>query len=312
MVDARVQVVFIAGNGRSGSTLLDVLLGQLDGFVAVGELRRIWDRGLIENRPCGCGVPFRSCDLWAAVFREAYGGFDGVDAHQMVTYREGFTQTKHLPAMLLRARGRRPAPAAWAEFLSALDALYRAIARVTGCRVIVDASKWPMYAYLLDQLPALELSILHLIRDPRAAAFSWTRAKEYEPGTLLPYQSPLKTTAYWLAWNPAIIRLWRRPDRRYRVLPYERFIAAPQRELGEIVRFAGQAERRLPFIDPHTVQLGPTHAVAGNIARLTRGPVQLQLDDEWTRRMPRMSRLLVSALTWPWRRRYGYDGAAVP
>ena len=36
-----VKVVYIAGMGRSGSTLLGSLLGQLDGFFFVGEFRHL-------------------------------------------------------------------------------------------------------------------------------------------------------------------------------------------------------------------------------------------------------------------------------
>ena len=38
------RVVFIGGLGRSGSTILDLMLGQLPGFVAVGELAYVWGR----------------------------------------------------------------------------------------------------------------------------------------------------------------------------------------------------------------------------------------------------------------------------
>ncbi|WP_420910932.1 sulfotransferase [Thermus thermophilus] len=41
MSQEKVKVVFIGGYGRSGSTLLDRMLGQVEGFVSVGELRHI-------------------------------------------------------------------------------------------------------------------------------------------------------------------------------------------------------------------------------------------------------------------------------
>ena len=47
-----------AGSGRSGSTLITTVLGQLDGCFAAGELRYLWQRGMVDNRPCGCGAPF--------------------------------------------------------------------------------------------------------------------------------------------------------------------------------------------------------------------------------------------------------------
>jgi hypothetical protein len=54
-----VRVLYIGGLGRSGSTLLDRMIGQLPGFFSAGEIREVWQQGLRENRPCGCGTPFR-------------------------------------------------------------------------------------------------------------------------------------------------------------------------------------------------------------------------------------------------------------
>ena len=49
------HVVYIVGWGRSGSTLLTAVLGELDGAFAAGELRMLWGRGVIGRRLCGCG-----------------------------------------------------------------------------------------------------------------------------------------------------------------------------------------------------------------------------------------------------------------
>ena len=73
------NVLFIAGPGRSGSTLLDLLLGQIDGFCSTGEMRYIWERGFAQNQLCGCGKPFRECEFWTQVVKEAFGGFENVD-----------------------------------------------------------------------------------------------------------------------------------------------------------------------------------------------------------------------------------------
>ena len=51
----RTRVLVIGGWGRCGSTLLDMLLGEIDGFVSAGEVRELWLRGCVEDRPCGCG-----------------------------------------------------------------------------------------------------------------------------------------------------------------------------------------------------------------------------------------------------------------
>ena len=61
------HVVYIVGWGRSGSTLLTAILGELDGAFAAGELRMLWGRGAIGRRLCGCGRVIPECPIWSQV-----------------------------------------------------------------------------------------------------------------------------------------------------------------------------------------------------------------------------------------------------
>ena len=69
----KFKVLYVAGSGRSGSTILGNILGGVEGFFSVGELRLIWERGLIRNWLCGCGVSFRECPVWSEVVSERSG-----------------------------------------------------------------------------------------------------------------------------------------------------------------------------------------------------------------------------------------------
>ena len=66
------QVLYIGGCTRSGSTLVDRALGELPGVLSTGELGLITTHGIVDNRLCGCGKPFRSCSFWSAVGATAY------------------------------------------------------------------------------------------------------------------------------------------------------------------------------------------------------------------------------------------------
>lgn len=303
-----VRLLYIAGNGRSGSTILNVVLGQLPGFFTVGEVTRVWERGVMENQPCGCGARFRDCAIWQAVFARAFGGFDGVDAARMATLRDRHCLTKRIPGLMWRRDHGPSSSPDLEEYLAATRSLYRAIGYVSGSEVIVDASKWPAYGYLLDRSPGFDLSVVHLVRDPRAAAFSWRRVKESGAGRHLLRQHPLRSTAYWMVWNTAIPYFWRRPGKKYALLTYESFVVDPQHRIEEILRFAGVGRRPLPFVDANTVLLRPTHGVGGNVERLKTGRVPLRIDDEWERRLAWHDRALVTSLTWPWLVKYGYWG----
>lgn len=302
-----VKVLFIGGTGRSGSTILDNILGQVPGFFSVGELRYIWERGMVDNRLCGCGRPFRDCPLWSSVLHEAYGGPGQIDPLEMIRLQQSTLRSRHLPGLLAgRRQTTSPGPNG---YQSRLELLYLALQRQTGARVIVDSSKLPSYGLSLQEIPGIELYVVQLLRDPRATAYSWMRKRElrdYGDLRWMNRQPPLKSSGLWGMWNAVAEIFWRPLKSRYLRLRYEDFVADPQQTVRRIVRLVGEEPTELPFTGPTTVRLGPTHSVAGNPGRLANGEVELRVDSEWMRSMRSKDRNLVTAMTWPLLLRYGY------
>ena len=62
-----VRVLFLGGLGRSGTTLLERLLGQLPGVSPLGEVVHLWQRDLVDDERCGCGDRFSACGFWQKV-----------------------------------------------------------------------------------------------------------------------------------------------------------------------------------------------------------------------------------------------------
>src|SRR5580692_3233646 len=93
-------VLYIAGTGRSGSTLLASLLGEVDGVFSAGEVRYLWQRGLAESRLCGCGVPVRECLIWSRVLAES-GHLDSPEPGRgVVSLLKRTGRIRNLPAIL--------------------------------------------------------------------------------------------------------------------------------------------------------------------------------------------------------------------
>src|SRR5947209_4769350 len=95
-----VRVTYIAGAGRSGSTLLAMMLGTLPGWVSVGELRHLWARGVEENQLCGCGEPFLSCPFWNAVGQVAFDGWERSPHARMRVLQPRVDRFRRLPTLL--------------------------------------------------------------------------------------------------------------------------------------------------------------------------------------------------------------------
>ena len=306
MSEPRTKVLYIAGLGRSGSTILANSLGQIDGFFSAGELNFIWKHNILENRLCGCGQPFHDCPVWTAVMREAFGGMDDAHARKMMRLQNAGARTRHIPLML-NPRGERTLRERLDGFLGDTGRLYSAIRSVTGSRVIVDSSKEPAYGYAVGMVPGVDLRVLHLIRDPRAAAFSWQKKKpqpDTEGREFMHRHTPAKSAALWDSWNAATEALWR--DDKYLRLRYEDFVTDPRRSFESILKLVDEPGAELPLASEHEVKLGVSHTVSGNPNRFDTGAVALKLDQAWQENMRPRDRNLVTALTLPLLARYGY------
>jgi hypothetical protein len=301
-----VKALFITGWDRSGSTVLDLLLHGVDGFFPVGELDYLWQRGLAEGRLCGCGQPLLRCSVWPRILAGVYGGMPGRDeaeaAMRMKAKRLRVRQTWRI----LRDRGR---DLEW--YSSLLGSVYREISRVSGARVVVDSSKRPSDAALMTLLPGVQPYFLHLVRDPRAVAYSMSRRPKPEPDTEYPsamrQQGSAKSTMGWVLWNVAAERVRREvPRERWMFLRYEDFVARPRDAIRWIAQIVGEDGLTDSFIDETTAVVGTNHTVSGNPVRFTRGKITIRLDDEWMRRQSLLDRSVSTALALPLLRRYGY------
>jgi hypothetical protein len=304
----KVKVLYVVGLGRSGSTILSNSLGQIPGFFSGGELNFIWRHNVLENRLCGCGRPFRECPVWTRVMDQAFGGMDGVDPREMMRLQNSGTRTRHIPIMLTRG-GRRSIAERLEKFLIAYGRLYEAIGAVTGSRVVVDSSKEPAHGFAMGMVPGVDFYVLHLVRDPRAAAYSWSKKKPQPDTDTREHMvrfSPTKSSALWDSWNASAEALWRRTPERYLRLRYEDFVAEPRKSFEEILALVGERNADPPLVGENEVKLGVSHTVSGNPNRFETGAVELRTDREWISSMKPRDKAIVTALTLPLLKHYGY------
>ncbi len=315
----RPRILAIAGTGQNGSTLVSRLLGELPGLVAIGEVGRLWDKGLIEGVECSCGEPVASCPFWSEVGRTGFGGWDRVDAERATWLRESlvlkdsrFPHPFALPFLL--------APGLWPsyrarleEYQALMSTLYGAIDEVSGGRIIVDAMKIPAHVYMLSGLRRrYDIRYLHLIRDSRGVANSNAkvvrRQGSLEDRPFRGQRGPVKSAVRWTWFNlssEVLAGVRKMPMSRMR---YEEFVgdpAAALRVVGD--RFGIEiGEDDLGFLQGREADLSPGHLVAGNRMRLHSGPITIVEDAAWRRDLPERSQRIVTTLTWPLLRHYGH------
>jgi len=306
-----VRVLFLAGIGRSGTTLIERTLGEVGGVVALGEVMHLWERGLVRRELCGCGAPFPECPFWSEVGRRAFGGWEAVDPGRLAWLKGRVDRAVRVPTL---ATG---VPAGLArdadEYAGYYARLYRAAAELAG-PVVVDSSKQVSLAWCLRRSPDIDLRVVHCVRDSRGVAYSWQRdvarpeAVSAEHGRM-PRYTPWSVAALWWLHNVEIEALRRRtPLVRLR---YEDFVREPGAALAPALRMTG-LDPATPHLRQGAVRLSPGHSCAGNPMRFRHGEIELVPDERWRGEQPARQRLLVTGLTAPLLTRYHYrlGGAA--
>lgn len=305
----RPRLLYVGGFGRSGSTLLERILGQVPGVAASGEIVHLWRRGVAGDERCGCGEPFGQCEFWIAVGKAAYGGWDRVDIETVLSLCDLVDRTRTIPALV--APWTRPSfRRRMRSLLHVLNTTYAAIAQVSGAELVVDSSKHASYAFLLRR-SRVDLRVVHVVRDSCGVGYSWSKLvlkpEVVDRESFMPVFSPLQTSLYWSVNNLAfhVLAHLGVPVLRVR---YEDLLRSPVETVESILRFANRPAvgADLAFLAVDHVELGRDHTVAGNPMRFRTGRVDIRLDEEWRTRMPRGDRRLVSLATLPLRLRYGY------
>lgn len=306
-----VRVLYLGGTGRTGSTVLERILGALDGVVSVGEMTWFW-YAMRSGGRCSCHQRYEDCEMWAPILREAFP--DGIDPTEMYRLRMRH-DSRHLP--LLGARKlRQPLLDRLGPYPERLARLYSAIASHTGAEIIVDSSKEPHYGYILDSRPELDVRVCHLVRHPSAVAWSWQRQRQETgmgAGHEMETRAPWKSAAFYDVSNLGVDSLWGRTDRYMRVR-YEDFTADPLQQLEAIRRFAGiTAEistivESAPGESPIRFRDDPdAHIAWGNPNRFETGSIAVRNDAEWERAAPPKFAREAWRLCAPVARRYGYE-----
>ena len=302
----KVKVLYIAGAMRSGSTILGRLLGELPGAVHVGELGQMTRIRRYGAMRCECRQSVAECAFWQAVLDQAFGPSAEMDIRGFHATRMEY-RLRSLPRLLLP---RSPAQTQRLQtYLTALGTLYAAVRDVSGASVIIDGSKDPLYAALLSRVPAIDLHVVHLVRDSRAVAFSQQRVKK-DPATL-PNPGQLAQFPSWqtaLQWNATTSALDARRHPRPLLLRYEDFVADPSGSVERLWHLTGLPLPSLEFLRSPVLSMTQGHSASGNPDRF-QSEVRIKPDVEWRTKMRSVDRAVVTALTSPLLLRHGYLSA---
>ncbi len=294
-----IPVIYILACGRSGSTLLDLMLDQHPEMESVGEVHHL-DRWLSQNLLCSCSQPIDACRYWAKVLEAA----DLTTAFQVGE-----------PS---RAR-RLKADAGWTDtayteaYTNKTETLFQAILATTGRSIVVDSSKTLYRARILQASKRCDVRFIHLIRNGKAYVNSW-RTPVARPAASGQVQvrtrsfGPFTATRRWVLNNLAMDRFIRQlPPGHGTSVRYEALAQNPDTVLRRLC-----TDLNLDFdtamCTPSTLDI---HNISGSRWRMQpQTSVDIRLDDRWRRELPATSAWIFDLIGGAAARKFGYGSGS--
>ncbi len=295
---SEINVIFIVGYTRSGSTLLEHLLSIAPRTVAVGEMAYLWEPEVRNNSYCGCGIKLTCCPFWKKILTTRQ--FDENRSPGTPQFWRFFRD--------LIYREHRGNDLRYRQFLNQIESVYQAISDQTQGSIIIDSSKRPTFGLAVSRLSRASVTLIHLVRDSRGCAFSWTNRKaraELGDKEYMPRLSAHYAALGWAGKNlqADILRI---KARRHIFLRYEDLVRRPAFEVNKILREIGR-----PAISPddNGIFHAPlSHGIWGNPDRWSSHMhgIKVTEDQRWVTGLSTRDFAVTTLVSAPLLKWYGY------
>lgn len=309
MKNHKNEMVMFIGAGRSGSTLIDILLDIDSDCLPVGELRYFFSRSLKEKQLCSCGSNVYDCDFWSSI---ALGFSPGSVQQDGRDYFDFFERIRNsFRIFLAMVFGMYKEERNKYKFLN--NKLVSEIIHKSGKRYIIDSSKFPFRAIALKLFckDQISLKVIHLVRDPRAVAFSWTTKKvRPEIKSQTAYMGRHSFGYSVLLWilidiSSSFVKLFFSPSQKL-LIKYEDFCEKPNYSYEKIIRFIKGTENLSKIDIEAGVELeSGNHSISGNPIRFKK-IIKIAKDDRWLKNIRRWQSVLWGGVLLPFLIKYKY------
>lgn len=159
----KIKIIYIAGFGRSGSTLLDLIISTSNKVFSVGEIYNFNDI-MRRDAPCACGENVADCNVWNGFFKKR----DAIKINNLAAPRNYLKVFNYLYNFLFITR--RP-------FLKNEDN-YKLLSEIRKDFLeegdfILDSSKDVTRLMELARDDRFDIYCIHVVRDGRGTASSY-------------------------------------------------------------------------------------------------------------------------------------------
>ncbi|MFC1662958.1 hypothetical protein ACFL04_02190 [Patescibacteria group bacterium] len=287
MDDNKIKVIYISGLGRSGSTLLDIIISTSPNVFSVGEIYR-YNEYKNDDRLCSCGKNMTHCNFWSRIITRDIRIVNRANLKNYLTILRYLYFSK-------KKIGQLSSP----ENYLLLNQIQNNLPPNTD--FILDSSKELGRLIELVNDNRLEVYNIHIVRDGRGTANSFNKMVEGKKPKNY-FISLLK----WIFVNKLIFRYLRLSQVKSLVISYDQFCENPNKYLKTIGSFIDIV---IPDNYPEIIRLMDYHNLGGNrLARTEKRKEfsQIKKDDNWKINKGPLTRFLATIISYPFNKKWVY------
>ena len=175
------EIIYLMGTGRSGTTILEVLLVNNPGIFGIGEASYIFKDGFLANEECSCGDSALRCSFWKKVYQKL-----NLPNSELLTISNLIKEIEWhsgFPKLFTNF----VSPKKMSDYHGVIQRFFEAIKEASGQNIVVDSSKYAGRALALSRIFPGKVKIICVTRSPYGLlkAFQKNDAGEQKPKSLL-------------------------------------------------------------------------------------------------------------------------------
>jgi hypothetical protein len=265
MASSFPNIIYIMGPGRSGSTILEVLLINSPGIMGVGEITHVVRDGFMNDVVCSCGKRTSTCAFWSKV--RASVNWDQKEVSSFVNLFRSVEWHSKFPLVAFGL----VSEATIKKYNQVNRKLFEAAMAVSGESVIVDSSKYAGRGLALARSFPGKVKVICLTRCPAGLIYSFQKvdAGDQKPKSIIP------TVIYYLYVMFCLRVVAWQLGSNVLAVQYDELIKDAVGTLGKIEKWSGieLAVTKQKLVQDALLDVG--HIVTGNRMR-TKGPVRFR------------------------------------
>ncbi|MAN28517.1 MULTISPECIES: sulfotransferase [Mesonia] len=278
----KINIIYLLGPGRSGTTLLATVLDNFSNICTLGEMHQFLEH-LQDEKECSCGKKLERCPYWSDIISNLVEKDFELDYYRNLS--ENLEEHHHIPLLLITNKENK-------SYSILQKKIFNNIKSFSKEKWKVDSSKYIARYLRLKQQKEFNVKGIYLTRDVRGVINSFHK-KVQTP------KKPLSAILYYLVINffsEVVYRL----DKNVIKVKYEDFTQNPEKILQRIFNHLGE-QKSVKLPESHAIP----HIIGGN--RMKRNKmIKISEDNAWKKNISRKKQIIYYFCAFPFMKLNNY------